>query len=554
MADDLQVSVQTPTPPVTPPPGPVRRGVPGNGGGARGRPDRDLVTRMAAAVLSGILLFLAFPPVDFGVLAFVALIPLLWAWRDAGPGRAAGLGFLTGLVFMGTLCSWVWYFGTVALVPFLVLQALYFAAAGAIVGGLAGLGVRSVWITAAAWTLLEVVRDRWPLGGFAWGDVGDAMHNTAAVRTVVGVGGVALLSFVIVLVNGLLLDAGLALRSRPRERGAVAFAVGGLALVVVLVAVAPLSRSDIHRTGSLRFALLQGNDQDRYLTPREIDSGYLTRRHLALADKLRGRYELIVFPESALETDPEHDPALRARIVALAARHHSAVLVNAIIPVPGHPGRFYNADRWYDPDGTLQGTYAKRHLVPFGEYLPFRNALGWIPQTKQLKLDFLPGSSRRLFTLAGRRVAKGPPGSSRRLFTLAEHRVANIICFENAFGEQVRPFVSSGAELIVVNTNNRSYRRSANSAQHVALSQMRAAELGRPVLHASISGITAVIDDRGAVDQRTTLFHNATVTGSVSTMTGRTWYARFGDWVLWGSAVTLVGAFGGALARRRRPS
>jgi apolipoprotein N-acyltransferase len=553
MADDLRVSVQTPTPSMTPPPEPVRRGSATTGGASR-RTDRDLVTRMAAAVLSGLLLFLAFPPADVGVLAFVALIPLLWAWRDAGPGRAAGLGFLTGLVFMGTLCSWVWYFGTVALVPFLVLQALYFAVAGAIVGGLARFGVRSVWVTAAAWTLLEAVRGRWPLGGFAWGEVGDAMHDVAVVRTVAAVGGVALLSFVIVLVNGLLLDAGLALRDRPRGNGAVAFAVGGLALVVALVAAAPLSRSDLHRTGSLRFALLQGNDQDRYLTQSEIDSGYLTRRHLALAAKLRGRYDLIVFPESALENDPEQDPALRARIVALAAQHHSAVLVNAIVPAPGHPGRFYNADRWYDADGTLQGTYAKRHLVPFGEYLPFRNALSWIPQTRQLRLDFLPGSSRRLFTLPGRGVAQGAAGSSRRVFTVAEHRVANIICFENAFGEQVRPFVDSGAEVIVVNTNNRSYRHSANAAQHVALSQMRAAELGRAVLHASISGITAVVDDHGGVHQQTRLFHNATVTGSVTTMAGRTWYARFGDWVLWGSALTLLGAFGYGLARRRRAS
>ncbi len=533
MADDLPVSVQTPTPPVSPPPEPVRRG-PAAGGGSR-RPDRDLAVRMAAAVVSGLLLFLAFPPVDLGGLAFVALIPLLWAWRDADPTRAAGLGFLTGLVFMGTLCSWIWYFGAVALVPFLVLQALYFAAAGAVVGGLARLGVRSVWVTAAAWTVAEAVRDRWPLGGFAWGEVGDAMHNVAVLRTVAGVGGVALLTFVIVVVNGLLLDAGLALRHRPGLGRDLGLAAGGLTLVVGLVAVAPLSRADLHRTGSLRFALLQGNDQDRYLTQREVDTGYLTRRHLALAAKLHGRYDLVVFPESALETDPEQDPALRARIVALAARLHSAVLVNAVVPAPGHPGRYYNADRWYDADGTLQGTYAKRHLVPFGEYLPFRDALSWIPQTKQLKLDFLPGPARRLFTVDG-------------------HRVANIICFENAFGEQVRPFVDSGAELIVVNTNNRSYRRSANSAQHLALSQMRAAELGRPVLHASISGITAVVDDHGAAHQQTRLFHNATVTGSVTTVTGRTWYARFGDWVVWGSVLSLLGGLGYGLARRRRAS
>ena len=92
---------------------------------------------------------------------------------------------------------------------------------------------------------------------------------------------------------------------------------------------------------------------------------------------------------------------------------------------------------------------------------------------------------------------------------------------------------AAGAEAIVVTTNNRSYRRSPNSAQHVALSQMSAAAIGRPVLHASISGITAVIDADGVVHHTTDLFQNAVVTGRVTTVTGETPYVRFGDWVEW---------------------
>src|SRR5205807_992723 len=103
--------------------------------------------------------------------------------------------------------------------------------------------------------------------------------------------------------------------------------------------------------------------------------------------------------------------------------------------------------------------------------------------------------------------------------TLAGHRIATVICFESAFGYQVRPLVRDGAQLIVLSTNNRSYRRSANSQQHVAISQIRAAETGRAVLHSAVSGETAVVDDRGTLLSHTALFHNGITSAYVTTRT-----------------------------------
>lgn len=490
---------------------------------------RPLVPGAAAAIAAGLLLACAFPALDWGPIALVALVPLLWAWRDAGPGRGALYGFAAGVAFFGVLLWWSVYFGAVAIAPFVAAQAAYWAGTGAIVGGLGRLRVRGPWVTAAAWVLMEALRTRWPLGGFAWGQVGVALHALPFARALASWGGVPLVSFVVVLVNGLLLELLLAWRTRaaPRRLVRCALTLGAIVLVVVL---ADVFRYEPRPSGTLRYALLQGNDQNRRLTQAEIDAGYLTRKHLALARTLRGRYDLIVFPESSVETDPETDPVLAGELRALARRHHSAVLVNVIDEQT--PGKRYNANRLYDPDGRLQGTYAKQHLVPFGEFVPWRDALSFVGELQQVPTDFDPGRSTRVFHVAG-----APIGTA--------------ICFESAFGPLMRESVRAGAQAIVITTNNRSYRRSPNSAQHLALSQMSAAATGRPVLHASISGITGVIDASGRVRHRTALFRNAVVTGSVTTTSGETPYVRFGDWVEWASLLGIAGAVAWGLSRRR---
>jgi apolipoprotein N-acyltransferase len=186
------------------------------------------------------------------------------------------------------------------------------------------------------------------------------------------------------------------------------------------------------------------------------------------------------------------------------------------------------------PTGTVEGTYAKRHLVPFGERVPFRSALQHVvSELDQVPRDF-------------------EPGSRRGLFTVDRVRIGTLICFESAFGYQVRPLVRAGAQVIVVSTNNRSYRRSANSAQHLAIGQMRAAETGRPVVQASISGISAVVDANGVVHDRTQLFRPTVVEATVTATTGETPYVRYGEWVTGANLLVLAGAAVFALARSRR--
>jgi apolipoprotein N-acyltransferase len=498
--------------------------------------DRAVQRRIGAAAVSGVLLALAFPAFDIGALALVALVPLLWTWRDASPARAALYGFVFGIVFAAILMYWLWYFGIVAIVPLVAGWAAYTALSGYLVGclnrGGLGRGFGSPWLIAAAWVVPEALRGRWPFGGLPWGDLGLALHDFPPARALASWGGVALVSFLLVVLNAYLIELFVALRAQALR--AIVVAAAGVGVVVAIVAVADVARYDTRPTGELRVAMLQGNDQDRYLTTEEKRSGFLTEQHFALADSLRGPYDLIVFPESSLDDfSPESNPSLRRRLVAVGEEHGADVLANAAVPAPD--GREYNQNLLYSPDGRLLGTYAKEHLVPFGEYVPFRSLVDWTGIVDRIPYDYSPGKKRTIFRVKG-------------------HRLATIICFESAFGPLVRDFVDRGAEIVAVSTNNRSYRRSGNAAQHVAQTQMRAAETGRPFLQASISGISAVIDADGDVRNTTRLFRRSVVSDTVTTTTGETPYVRFGEWVVVASALLLIGAAVASRVRRPRES
>jgi apolipoprotein N-acyltransferase len=486
--------------------------------------------RVAAAAGSGALLALSRPPVDIGPLACIGLVPLFIAWRDRRPRATAGYAFLAGVVYYALVCSWVWYFGAVAMVPLLAALAGYWAAAGALIGWLRARGLSNPWLTAAIWICADALVARFPFGGLSWGEIGYAFHDVSAARAVASVGGVTFVTYLAVALNALLAD----LIVNRRATRAVVHAAAGVVVVFALVGAATVTRATPPVAGRLRVAVVQGNDKDRELTDAEEAARYLPKSHFALASRITDPVDLIVFPESSMDADPRTDPYIHSNLVRIARQHNAYVLANATVDADPSGKKASNLDVLFAPDGTIIGTYAKRHLVPFGEYIPFRSLLEpHISEIKKVPRDFQPGHTTGLFPVNGTRVG-------------------TLICFESAFGYQVRPLVRDGAEVLVVSTNNRSYRRSANSAQHLAIGQMRAAETGRPLVQAAISGISGFVDAKGAVRDTTNLFDRTVVESTIVATTGQTPYVRYGEWVL-GVSVLIVGsAVIIGLVRRRR--
>ena len=275
-------------------------------------------------------------------------------------------------------------------------------------------------------------------------------------------------------------------------------------------------------------AVVQGNAPEETADPHADDPSVL-RSHAELTRSLAGRrLALVVWPESSVDVDPFVNRDVLGALVDSVRAIRAPFLVGVTTDEPGN--RFRNSSLLLGPDGSLQGRYDKQHLVPFGEYVPFRRIL--VPLVSELQ-----------------RVPRdGVPGREATTFTIPQGRFAAAICFESTFPGIVREFVDRGARLLVVSTNDSSFGRTAAARQHLAFAQMRAAENRMWVVQAALTGISSFIGPAGNVIEQTELFRPAVVAGDVRFATTRTVYGRLGDWLPLGCLLVVV-----ALAASRAP-
>ncbi|MGW3213975.1 apolipoprotein N-acyltransferase [Streptomyces parvus] len=511
--------------------GPTAGRTPDGGGSAAGGPDSAGAgrlaypwTRAAALLLAGALPALTFPAPGLWWFAYVALVPWLLLIRTArSPRRAALDGWIGGIGFVIAVHHWLMPSLHVFIVLLAALLGLLWAPWGLLVSRLLGgspsarRAVAAVVVVPSGWLLIELVRSWEGLGG-PWGLLGASQWEVSPALRVASVGGVWLVSLLVLAVN-----TGVALLiAVPRARTAVGVTLLVCALsVTAMWAWAPRPTS----AGTVRIAVVQpGIVEGPGSVARRLDRGEELTRSLA------GRgVDLVVWGESSIGAGAWENPETARRLAELSRLVGADLLVNVDARQTDGSGRsgIFKSAVLVGPDGPTGDRYDKMRLVPFGEYVPARSLLGWATSVgRAAGEDRLRGDRQVVMTL---------PDGARGL------RIGPLVCFETAFPDMSRRLVRDGAQVLVAQSATSTFQESWAPAQHASLGALRAAENGRPTVHATLTGISAAYGPRGErVGHPLGTDASAAEVFDLPLARGETLYGRFGDWPVYGAFAALA--------------
>lgn len=528
------------------------------------------------AAESGVLLVLPFPiagplPHWRAALAWIALIPMLIAllmpaggfgWRRVG--RNILLGYLAGILWYAGTCYWIrstmHLYGGLSLPAsdgILVLFCLFLGLYLALFGLLVALARRATGSTAITlitipflWVAMELACAR--VTSFPWDQLGYSQIDNLLLTRLAPWTGVYGISFVLVAVNCAI--AGFFLLRKWRSRILVSAAGVILAAILQQGFTRKIPTSPVAATAILLQPNLNVGAGNNW-TPLEF--AQKTQHYAFLSENLclpyffglpvrgatpvepdckkkptaRGNIGLIVWPESPAPFLAD-DPTFRHWVSALAEDARAPMIVGdiAVVPKPDRSGNsVYNSASFVAPDGTFVGRYDKMHLVPFGEYIPFKQLLSFAGSLTS-------------------EVGQMTHGKRRVVFAQGGHRYGVFICYEAIFADEVRQFVRLGADVLVNISDDGWYGDTSAPWQHLNIARMRAIENNRWLLRDTNDGITAAIDPYGRVVQSLPRHQETSLFAHFDYMSTKTFYTRHGDLFAFLCAIiALVFAVDGAL-------
>lgn len=480
--------------------------------------------RPFVALLLGVLGVLSFAPFGLFWLVFPLLLGFFGLLRLSNtPWQAALTGLAFGAGFFLTGVSWVYVslsvFGGmppvvagIATVAFCLMSALYPALVGWVfqhwrqryAGSTAGYAPglwREILGFSALWTASEGLRG-WVFTGFPWLSLGYSQtppSPLAGFAPIVGVYGLSLLICLVALL--------------PLLRK-----TGWLLLAGVLAAGAGLqSIAWTQPHGEpVRVALLQGNIPQEMKWRPERFIATLRLYHDLIRDNPA---QLTVLPETAFPSYLQQlPPGYLDRLQVLARREQGDLLFGTVTGDLEQEGRYWNSA--VSVGSHPMQVYSKQHLVPFGEFIP--PGFAWFMQMAHVPMSSFSRGDR-----------SAPP------LQLAGQTVAPNICYEDVFGDELRPQIPA-ATLLVNLSNTAWFGDSLAQAQHLQIARLRALESGRPMLRATNTGMTAIIKPDGQVQAVLPAFQTAVLTDTVQGTQGITPYVRWGNTLVWGLVVILL--------------
>lgn len=466
-------------------------------------------------LIAGLSLPLAFAPFDFYPLVFIGLGVLFWSWlpqRDLSPVLCA---YFFGLGLFGAGVPWIYVsmyqFGGVslAIAIFLTVLFVFFLA---LYPALIGLLVRTfrklppllllTGIFPAAWVLMEWLRG-WLFTGFPWLNLGYSQIDTP-LGAYAPVAGVYAVSWVTALVAGLVVF----LVSQKHNIKFRLIAVTSLVLIWLGGAVL-LSADWTQPNGrTITATLVQGNvAQDQKWLPRQRQP--TIEAYVGMTEQ-HWDSDLVVWPETAMPFYQHQGAQFLSALSDKAAQTQTDILLG--IPIlEKQSNRYYNS---MISVGGQNETYHKRHLVPFGEFIPFKGLLGGLLDVLDIPMSDFSN---------GRQAAVN--------LNLAGEKMAISICYEDAFGEEVIEFLPQ-ASVLVNASNDAWFGESVAPHQHLQIARMRSLETGRPMLRATNTGVTAFIDHRGALQAVLPQFEATSLTREVEPRQGATPYVIVGNYLI----------------------
>ncbi|MGW7819702.1 apolipoprotein N-acyltransferase [Streptomyces puniciscabiei] len=474
--------------------------------------------RSGTAALAGALPVLAFPAPALWWFAYVALVPWILLARSAPSGRRAAYdGWSGGFGFLLAVHHWLLPSLNVFIFLIAVLLGVLWAPWGWLVRRFLGEQptpgrcAAALLVLPSGWLMVELVRSWQGLGG-PWGVLGASQWQVSPALRLASVGGVWLLSFLVVAVN---VAAAVLVSVREARVPAVASLVATAAATCAAWVWAPHPDVD----GRVRIAVVQPGIMDGH-----DSAGKRFDREEQLTRRLAGQdVDLVVWGESSVGYDLGDRPDLARRIAALSRETGADVLVNVDARRSDRPG-IYKSSVLIGPDGPTGERYDKMRLVPFGEYIPARSLLGWA-------------------TSVGKAAAEDRRRGTEQVVMNVGHglRIGPLICFETAFPDMSRHLAEDGADVLLGQSATSTFQDSWAPEQHASLAALRAAETGRPMVHATLTGVSAVYGPGG---QRLGPWLGTGASGArvydVPLAHGVTPYVRYGDWPVHGALLVLA--------------
>jgi len=515
-------------------------------------------------LLSATVQILIFPLPNLYMLCWVAVTPLLIAilrarqpqtlqlragikLLPATPLQAFLLAYACGILWYAGTCYWIYgvmhQYGGVntpagigILILFCLYLAIYHGVFGLLVSLLAGSGpfnVRTLLLSPVVWVAVELARTR--ITGFPWGLLGITQVDNIPLARIAAVTGVYGLSFEIMLVNAAFAAVFLVQRGK-RKQLLLATVIAALILQAGSLVPAPAIPTD--RNALLVQAnvpILEGSDWTKSYFNDTLHDLSAISLDLPVG---ASHPDLIVWPENPAPFYTS-DPLFRDAVSSVARQSNAWLLAGSIgirnaTATPAQPTEIYNSASLVSPNGEWLSRYDKIHLVPFGEYVPFK----------------------QIFSFAGgltKEVGDFSRGTSRAPLDTGDTKLGVFICYESIFPDDIRQFANNGAQVLVNISNDGWYGDSGAYAQHLKQSRMRAVENNRWLLLDTNTGRTAVIDPNGRIVASAPRKTRTALRVPYALSNATTFYTRHGDWFAYLCAIiSVVALFMQLLVRKRK--